>query len=248
VGAYRARLGIYLGGRRRVPHDVMVVNNTILSGATRRNGYAGSIGLSWAYKNVPRNERPIIANNVIALLQTSQPVCAGARMSVANVVVSGRGCSSADGVGPVNLDSRGRPTAESTLVIDRANRRYAPATDITGRRRASANGGPDIGAYEYVARRSASRSPVAGRPPRAFGAELLGLLRLRFGHPGPAGWQGARLGAVLHRPLATFADVNRADVGESGGGRVDDAHALMIAARARARKVGAARTSRRTLP
>jgi hypothetical protein len=83
---------------------------------------------------------------VIALLGERWPVCDGARVSVANVVLRGQACTSSDQVGPAALDGRGRPTAESALLIDQASRRWAPPRDVTGRRRGAA---PDIGAYEF---------------------------------------------------------------------------------------------------
>jgi hypothetical protein len=61
-------------------------------------------------------------------------------------VLRGFGCSRSDIVGPANLNRRGRPTAASDLLIDQANRHYAPRFDFTGRRRGSK---PDVGAFEY---------------------------------------------------------------------------------------------------
>jgi hypothetical protein len=148
VPGYHSRVGVIVGGSRsgRVPRDVMIVNNTILTGARRADGYAGSIRISSRYGGAPKRERPIIANNVIGLLEDRWPVCPAAQASLANVFVRGQPCSRSDRAGDAVLDRQGRPTAASTLLIDRANRRYAPATDITGRPRGAA---PDIGAYEY---------------------------------------------------------------------------------------------------
>ena len=87
--------------------------------------------------------------DVIGVLERPWPVCRVVRASVSNVVVDGTTCSASDANGPVDLDPRGRPTADSTLVIDAASRRYAPKTDITGRRRGAR---PDVGAYEYPGR------------------------------------------------------------------------------------------------
>ena len=150
VPNYRARMGIVIGANRstRLPHYVKVVNNTILTGARRKDGYAGSIRMSSRYGSVKRWMRPIIANNVIGLLEMPARVCNGAQRFVANVVIQGRGCSKKDRVGPANLDWRGRPRADST-VIDGANRHWAPRVDATGRRR---TGHPDIGALEYRGR------------------------------------------------------------------------------------------------
>ena len=148
VPGYRSRIGLVVGskGAKRLPHDVEVVNNTILTGARRRDGYLGSVRINSRYRALPRRLRPVFANNVIGVLERRWPVCKASRLTVANVILRGEACSRSDVVGPADLDAHGRPTAESTLLIDRANRRYAPRTDITGRSRGLA---PDIGAYEY---------------------------------------------------------------------------------------------------
>jgi hypothetical protein len=147
VPGYRARMGIVVGSNasRRLPYYAKVINNTILSGAVRRDGYAGSIRMSSRYSTVPRWKRPIVANNVIALLDTPARVCNGSQRFIFNVVVKGRGCSRSDQIGSPDLDGRGRPRPTSA-VIDGANRHYAPTRDALGRRR---TGRPDIGAFEY---------------------------------------------------------------------------------------------------
>jgi hypothetical protein len=146
---YHARVALVIGSAEspRVPHYVRVVNNTILTGATRIDGYQGSIRLSSRYGGMKRAKRPIVANNVIRLLKSSWPVCSAAQATIANVIMRGDGCSASDVVGDPEVDARGRPTAASNLLFDTASRRYAPARDITGLRRGSA---PDIGAYEYT--------------------------------------------------------------------------------------------------
>jgi hypothetical protein len=153
VPGYRAHIGIVVGSRgpRRLglPRHVRIVNNTILTGARRSDGYLGSLRMSSRYSTLPRRERPLLANNVIGVLGNVWPVCRVARASVSNVVVKGVACSASDTSGPADLDALGRPTAASTLVIDAGSRRYAPKTDITGRRRGPH---PDIGAYEYCRR------------------------------------------------------------------------------------------------
>ncbi len=152
VPGYRARMAIIIGvkGSDRLPRFVEVVNNTILTGFKRIDGYAGSLRMSRAYRygGYSRRERPLIANNVIGLLETWGRVCFGARGSISNVVIRGHGCSPSDVKGRVHLDRRGRPTARSRLVIDTANPSHAPRHDMTGRRRGRA---PDIGAHEYGA-------------------------------------------------------------------------------------------------
>jgi hypothetical protein len=150
VPNYRARMGIVIGSNAspRLPHYAKIVNNTILTGARRKDGYAGSIRMSSRYGSVERWKRPIVANNVIGLLEMPARVCNGSQRFINNIVIQGRSCSKTDRVGPANLDWRGRPKADST-VIDGANRHYAPAVDATGRRR---GGAPDIGALEYRVR------------------------------------------------------------------------------------------------
>ena len=99
------------------------------------------------YGIVPKHDRPVVANNVIALLGVPHHVCDEVQRSVRNVVLSGHGCSATDVLGKAYLDAEGRPTASSTLLIGRkASRRYAPRVDFTGRRRDRA---PDVGAFEY---------------------------------------------------------------------------------------------------
>ncbi len=149
VPRYHARMGIVVGSNasRRVPYYAKVLNNTILTGARRRDGYAGSIRMSTRYGSVPRWKRPIVANNVIALLETPGRVCASAQRFIRNVVIRGRSCARGERFGPADLDGRGRPRPDSS-VIGGANRHYAPATDATGRRR---DGAPDIGALEFRA-------------------------------------------------------------------------------------------------
>jgi hypothetical protein len=152
VPGYRSRMALIVGskGSDRLPRFVEVVNNTILTGFRRIDGYAGSLRISRAYRygGYSRRERPLVVNNVIGLLQTWGRVCFGARGSVSNVVLRGHRCSPSDEVGPVYLDRRGRPTRRSQLLIDTANARHAPSHDMAGRRRGRA---PDIGAYEYGA-------------------------------------------------------------------------------------------------
>jgi hypothetical protein len=145
---YRARMGVIVGSAesKRLPHYARVVNNTILSGAARVDGYAGSIRLSSLYGRVPRARRPVVANNILGLLKTPAHVCNAMRDSVGNVVIRGSACSPSDQVGFAHLDRRGRPTAASWRVIDRGSAAHAPARDATGRRR---HGRPDVGAYEY---------------------------------------------------------------------------------------------------
>jgi hypothetical protein len=148
VPGYRARVAIIVGskGSKRVPRRVRIVNNTILTGARRIDGYAGSIRMSGRYWGLQPRRRPLLANNVIGLLEDTHHVCSVARTAVSNVVLRGVACRGPNRVGRVHLDRYGRPTATSTLLIDRASRRLGARRDIDGRPRDSR---PDIGAYEY---------------------------------------------------------------------------------------------------
>lgn len=147
VPGYRARMAIVLGANRskRLPHYARIVNNTILTGWKRRDGYEGSLRMSSRYGGVERAKRPVVANNVIAVLAMPGRVCLAAREFVGNIVVRGRGCTPYDLVGSAGVDGRGRPRAGSA-VIGGAAPEWAPALDATGRRRL---GAPDIGALEY---------------------------------------------------------------------------------------------------
>jgi parallel beta helix pectate lyase-like protein len=147
VPGYHARMGIVLGANesKRLPYYAKVVNNTILTGSRRKDGYEGSIRMSSAYGGIPRWKRPIIANNVIALLATSWRVCAASQRFLANIVLEGKNCAADGYAGPDDLDASGHPLSDSAVIAS-ANRHYAPPIDMSGRRR---DGQPDIGAYEY---------------------------------------------------------------------------------------------------
>ncbi len=148
VPGYRARVAIIVGskGSKRVPRRVRIVNNTILTGARRIDGYAGSIRMSGAYWGLQRRKRPLLANNVIGLVQDPHHICSVASRATGNVVVRGIACRGQNRVGAVHLDVHGRPTEASKLLIDRASRGFGVRRDIDGRKRDSR---PDIGAYEY---------------------------------------------------------------------------------------------------
>jgi hypothetical protein len=148
VAGYRPRVAIIVGskGSRRVPRRVRIVHNTILSGARRVDGYASSIRMSGVYWRLQRHRRPLLANNVIALVEDPHHVCSVTRAAVSNVVLRGVACRGPNRVGEAHLDRLGRPTRASRLLIDRASRHLGARRDIDGRRR---DARPDIGAYEY---------------------------------------------------------------------------------------------------
>ena len=150
VPGYHARVAMVIGsaGTPRVPRHVRILNNTILTGARRVDGYEGSIRMTNAYGAKPVRVRPVVANNVIALLKVPNQVCSEVKESISNVIVEGVGCSKSDVVADVALGSNGRPTERSAFLLDQADRRWAPPVDITGRHRGDE---PDIGAYEFLA-------------------------------------------------------------------------------------------------
>jgi hypothetical protein len=145
------RAGILVGTKAalRVPHDVDIINNTILSGSPRPDHDSLSIVVSHRYPGLKRAWRPLIANNILGKQLSPSLVCPRLRRSTHNVVEQGVACGSTDVVGDPLLNDRERPTAASELVIDKANPLYAPIFDLLGHRR---RGPPDIGAYEYRGR------------------------------------------------------------------------------------------------
>ncbi len=145
-----AHIGINLGGLR-VPRRVVIAHNTILSGRRAPPGYAASkfassVRLKATLRYIPREQRPVLANNVMYLAGTRRVLCPNVRLSVTNVTERGVACSGTDVVGDPRLDRRGRPTADSSLTIDRGTPRWTTRYDIRGFRR---DDKPDIGAYEY---------------------------------------------------------------------------------------------------
>ena len=144
---YRARMAIVVGANesKRLPYYAKIVNNTILTGYRRKDGYAGSLRMSSAYGGVPRWKRPIVANNVIGLLKTKWRVCAASQRFLENLVLAGQSCESGEYVGADDLDAAGRPRADSAAIAA-ADPEYAPRVDVTGHPR---DAQPDIGAYEF---------------------------------------------------------------------------------------------------
>ena len=96
------RVGILIGTRiaKRLPTDVSIINNTILSGKLRVGIHnPSSITLSPKYVTVPLNDRPLIANNIEAHLEEPGIVCTQARVSVNNLIETGGGCSGTNALG-----------------------------------------------------------------------------------------------------------------------------------------------------
>lgn len=115
---------------------VSIVNNTILSGHMSGIRFADSLA------SLPESERPLVANNVIAV--ASERLCEGARTE-ANVFLKGAACSPTDRTAELQFDESGQPTSSLELLVDAADPDYAPETDLRGRRR---DDSPDIGALE----------------------------------------------------------------------------------------------------
>lgn len=142
------RIGIQVGTRvnPREPEDVQIVNDTVLSGRRTSHNAATSIFLSPHYGLLPVDERPIIVNTIMLRLDTPAIVCSHAGLLKDDVTGTGAGCLGVT-VGDPGLTATGVPTASSTLLIDKAARRWAPPRDLLGHRRV---GLPDIGCYEYT--------------------------------------------------------------------------------------------------
>jgi hypothetical protein len=109
------------------------VNNTIVS------ANIAAIVLADEYADVPSSQRPLVQNNILG--QQKHALCDVARTAT-NVIFSGQTCPG-DRRGNPHLVA-GRPTAESSPLLAGGTRDGAPATDITGRKRANP---PSIGAY-----------------------------------------------------------------------------------------------------
>ena len=145
---YEARVAMVIGSAetKNVPRDVRIVNNTVLTGARRVDGYLGSIRMTNQYGAVPKRARPILANNVIAVLEDPNQVCSEVRASVSNLILQGDGCSKTDTIGGEVFGPDGRPTRYSAFLLGRADPGFAPRVDITGHPRSPE---PDIGAFQY---------------------------------------------------------------------------------------------------
>jgi hypothetical protein len=135
-GLFAIRIGGGTGAGVGLPRRIAVVNNTVLSGTV------SALAISSGWHTTPPSARPLVANNVFAV--QARRSCALGRFS-SNVAETGTACAGG-AVGPAQLDSAGRPTSTSALVIDKADPRYAPARDFTGAMR---RGRPDRGAFEY---------------------------------------------------------------------------------------------------
>jgi hypothetical protein len=119
-----------------LPTRVSIVNNTILSGSS------GGVRLAPELATQALPERPLVANNIIAV--EGQWECLRARFD-SNLVLGGMGCAG-DASGDAHLTDEGLPTPSSTLVIDQADPTVAPPRDFLDLPRV---GSPDRGAFEF---------------------------------------------------------------------------------------------------
>jgi len=140
VGGIAIRIGVGQKSPAPPPRNVRIVNNTVLS------GLRGAVLLHDPWAQVPAAERPLVANNILSSMSTSN--CARGRF-IRNLVLRGPACPK-DRRGNAKLDAKtAAPTEQSSLVVNKADPRYAPKTDFYGRRR---QGRPDIGAIELGGR------------------------------------------------------------------------------------------------
>jgi len=145
AGVAAITLGHHRTDEPAVPVRARIVNNTILTGTPRANGWASSVYLTPSYLNVPLELRPIVANNVIGLAAMPERLCALASVSSRNIVRDGVACSDADAVLDPMLSESGVPL-DGSPVIDQADPAWSTGRDLRGRVRDDL---PDIGAFEF---------------------------------------------------------------------------------------------------
>jgi hypothetical protein len=94
VPGWHSPVGVLVGGRSGgpIPTYVRIMHNKIYTGGKRSDGYEASISISAGYGwRIPRAQRPVIAHNVIGLMQTISRLCNGAKM-FDNTILRGRAC------------------------------------------------------------------------------------------------------------------------------------------------------------
>lgn len=134
------RIGVGQVSQTPPPKNVRIVNNTILSGRL------SALLLVPLWDQSPLAERPLVANNILGSLNASN--CSRGRF-VRNLVLRAPSCGK-DRIGDAKLKaSTAAPSAKSSLVVNKADPRYAPKTDFYGRHR---KGRPDLGAVELGGR------------------------------------------------------------------------------------------------
>jgi hypothetical protein len=139
-------LGHHRDDEQHVPLRAVLVNNTILTGAPRPDGWTNSVFATPSYANVPQDQRPVLANNVLGIVGTPERLCPLLNVSSRNVMREGTACSETDAVADPALDEDGYPLGHAP-GIDRADTSWATSQDIRGVLRDDA---PDVGAFEYL--------------------------------------------------------------------------------------------------
>jgi hypothetical protein len=94
VKGWQSPVGVLVGGSSGgpIPTYVRIEHNKIYTGAPRVDGYAASISISAGYGwRIPRPRRPIIAHNVIGLMETTSRLCNGATL-IDNTILRGTDC------------------------------------------------------------------------------------------------------------------------------------------------------------
>lgn len=146
IGWAAVVLGHHRDDEEHVPLRAVIVNNTILTGSPRPDGWTNSVFATPSYANVPLADRPVLANNVLGIVGTPERLCPLLNLSSRNVVREGTACSETDALADPGLDDAGYPL-EGSPSIDQADPSWATSLDIRGVLRDDA---PDIGAFEYL--------------------------------------------------------------------------------------------------
>ena len=144
-----APVGITVGNVNEPVHPplgVVIAHNTILSGAPHGRGSFSSIALTPAYAARPPEDRPIVVNNVLAVVQTPEWLCDQAGAMINNIIREGTACSETDLLVDPLLDPLSGMPGHDSPTIDRGATGWA-VVDLNGDRR---DAFPDIGAYEHA--------------------------------------------------------------------------------------------------
>jgi hypothetical protein len=139
-GGLAIRIGVGQVSLTPAPKNVRIINNTILSGRI------SAIFFPPSWDPIPAAARPLVANNILHSVDPGN--CRRGRF-IKNLVLVGPSCPR-NLRGDAKLDlATAAPTKRSSLVVNKADRRYAPKTDFYDHQR---NGPPDLGAIELGGR------------------------------------------------------------------------------------------------
>ena len=144
---YVAPVGITVGNRVEPVHPplgVVLAHNTVLSGALHPRGSSSSIALSPLYAGLPVEDRPVVVNNVLALVGTPEWVC-GVGTTIRNIVLVGATCSETDLRADAAFDPVSGAPGTGSPTVDAGEPGWA-LDDVA---RAPRDARPDVGAYEY---------------------------------------------------------------------------------------------------